>query len=88
MPGAMTVTAIKEFTTDEIDKSDLSIFDLRARGLRNYLKGGGPALQVERQVSGRARQVLPTLYPEGFHTHPTQLPPLCARASVPGCAPH
>ena len=57
----MTVTAINEFTTDEIDKSDLSIFDLRARGLRNYLKGGGPALHVERQVSGRVRQVLPTL---------------------------
>ena len=57
----MTVTTINEFTTDEIDKSDLSIFDLRTRGLRNYLKGGGPALHVERQVSGPARQVLPTL---------------------------
>ena len=57
----MTVTTINEFTTIEIDKSDLSIFEVRARGMRNYLKGGGPALHVERQVSGPARQVLPTL---------------------------
>ena len=56
----MTVTTINEFTTIEIDKSDLSIFEVRARGMRNYLKGGGPALYVERQVSGPARQVLPT----------------------------
>ena len=61
VPGAMTVTAINEVTNNEVDKSDLSILDLRARGMRNYLKGGGPALHVERQVSGPARQVLPTL---------------------------
>ena len=88
MPGAITDTVIHEVTALAIDMSELSMLKVRARGMRNYHTGGGPALQVERQVSGRARQVLPTLYPEGFHTQATQLPPLCARASVPGCAPH
>ena len=57
----MTVTDINEVTTNEVDKSDLSMLEVRARGMRNYRKGGGEALHVERQVSGPARQVLPTL---------------------------
>ena len=61
MPGAITVTVTNEFTIAEVDKSDLSMLEVRARGMRNYHKGGGPALHVERQVSGRVRQVLPTL---------------------------
>ena len=56
----MTVTDINEVTTNEVDKSDLCMLEVCARGMRNYLKGGGLALYVERQVSGPARQVLPT----------------------------
>ena len=82
------MTAINKFITNEVDKSDLSMLDLHARGMRNYRKGGGEALHVERQVSGPARRALPTLWPNGFHTHPTLLPPLSARDSVLGCAPH
>ena len=55
------MTAINKFITNEVDKSDLCMLEVCARGMRNYLKGGGPALHVERQVSGPARQVLPTL---------------------------
>ena len=61
MPGAITVTVIQKVTALAIDKSNLSMLEVRARGVRNYLKGGGPALHVERQVSGPARQALPTL---------------------------
>ena len=57
----MTVTDINEVTTNEVDKSDPSMLEVRARGMRNYHKGGGPALHVERQVSGPARRTLPTL---------------------------
>ena len=61
MPGAITVTVIHKVTALAIDMSELSMLKVRARGVRNYLKGEGPALHVERQVSGPARQVLPTL---------------------------
>ena len=83
----MTVTAIIEFTTDEIDKSDLSMLEVRARGMRNYHKGGGEALHVERQVSGPARRTLPTHRPNGSHTQTTDLTPFAARASVSDCVP-
>ena len=80
--GAITTILITEMTTNSLDECDLSLLDTVARGSRARPQVDGPALDVERKVSGPARRALPTLCPGGSRTQHAHLPPFDARAST------